>query len=109
MSALKKANKLLSSGDNFSALNEYRGLIINNLARKRDVQFNIKICNKRINRNRQGLVSRVAIFASYDGGGMVHDYVLYYLEKLHEVADLIIFVCDNVLSANEQSKIHKHC
>ncbi len=47
---------------------------------------------------------RLAIFASYDGNCIVNDYVVYYLNELNKVSD-IIFVADNSLNETEQEKI----
>ena len=59
-------------------------------------------------------MKRVAIFASYNKQGIISEYVLYYLRGLREVADCIIFIADNEVSASEQKKlegivIYKEC
>lgn len=48
---------------------------------------------------------RVAVMASYDGKGKIADYVIYYLQELHKVADAIIFVTDNEVYEEEVDKI----
>lgn len=50
-------------------------------------------------------MTRVAVFASYDKDGIVHDYVLGYLKYLKEVSDKIIFIADNYASEQEKNKI----
>jgi lipopolysaccharide biosynthesis protein len=50
-------------------------------------------------------MSRIAIFASYDKNGMVHDYVLNYLRYLKDVVDKIIFIADNPADKQEQDKL----
>lgn len=50
-------------------------------------------------------MNRIAIFASYDKDGIVHDYVLGYLRYLKEVADKIIFIADNYADEYEQNKL----
>ena len=37
-------------------------------------------------------MTRLVIFASYDKSGIVHDYVITYLNRLKQVADKIIFI-----------------
>ena len=54
-------------------------------------------------------MKRLAIFASYDNKGMVHDYVLSYLRFLKEIADKIIFVADNEVLPEEQAKLKNLC
>ena len=50
-------------------------------------------------------MGRIAIFASYDKQGIVHDYVITYLKKLKQVADKIIFIADNDVKDLEKNKI----
>lgn len=45
---------------------------------------------------------RVAVFASYDGQGVVREYVLYYLKELRKVVDAIVFVADNAPASEEE-------
>lgn len=45
------------------------------------------------------------IFASYDKDSIIDDYVVYYLNELAKIGD-IIFVCDNDLSETESQKIN---
>lgn len=51
-------------------------------------------------------MSRIAVFASYDKDGIVHDYILGYLRYLKEVADKIIFIADNYADKQEQNKLN---
>ncbi len=48
---------------------------------------------------------RVAIFAAYDGKGIIHNYVLAYLHKLATVCDKIIFIADNPTTAQQKAKL----
>lgn len=50
-------------------------------------------------------VKRIVIMASYNGKGKIADYVVYYLQELHKVADAIIFVADNEVYKEEVDKI----
>lgn len=50
-------------------------------------------------------MNRIAVFASYDKDGIVHDYILGYLRYLKEVADKIIFIADNYADKQEQNKL----
>lgn len=57
---------------------------------------------------------RTVVFASYSKQGIIADYILFYLRGLQEVADRIIFIADNEISAPEQEKlegivIYKEC
>ena len=49
---------------------------------------------------------RVAVFATFDKDGIVHDYVLSYLKKLKSIADKIVFVADNETSESERQKLN---
>lgn len=49
-------------------------------------------------------MKRLAIFAHWDKDNLIEDYVLYYLQKLKKVAD-IIFVSDGDIEVSELSKI----
>lgn len=51
-------------------------------------------------------MKRLAIFAFYNGKGLINDYVVTYLEYLKEVSDIIIFVADNEPNVKELSKIY---
>lgn len=51
-------------------------------------------------------MKRLAIFAFYNGKGLINDYVVTYLEYLKEVSDSIIFVADNEPNIKELSKIY---
>ena len=53
-------------------------------------------------RNVPSTTGRVAIFASYDGRGIVRDYVLYYLSELKKEVDAIVFVADNAPASEEE-------
>lgn len=48
---------------------------------------------------------RIAIFAHYDKDNIIDDYVIFYLNRLKEVAQKIIFVSACSLIQDEQSKI----
>lgn len=50
-------------------------------------------------------MSTVAIFASYDQNGVVHDYVLAYLRYLRQVCDQILFIADNQSTPSEKKKL----
>lgn len=50
-------------------------------------------------------MSRVAIFASFDKDGIVHDYVISYLKRLKRVAEKIIFISDNNAKNEEIKKL----
>ncbi len=51
-------------------------------------------------------MKRLAIFAFYNGKGLINDYVVTYLKYLREVSDSIIFVADNEPNVKELSKIY---
>ena len=51
-------------------------------------------------------MKRLAIFAFYNGKGLINDYVVTYLKYLKEVSDNIIFVADNEPNVKELSKIY---
>jgi lipopolysaccharide biosynthesis protein len=51
-------------------------------------------------------MKRLAIFAGYDKDKIIDDYVIYYLEKLKQVSD-IIFVYDNRFPHSELKKVQK--
>lgn len=48
----------------------------------------------------------LVIFASYDKSGIVHDYVITYLNRLKQVADKIIFIADNEATETEKQKLN---
>lgn len=50
-------------------------------------------------------MKRLAIFAFYNGKGLINDYVVTYLKYLKEVSDSIIFVADNEPNVKDLSKI----
>lgn len=49
--------------------------------------------------------SRIAIFASYSAENMISREVIYYLQKLKEIVDGIVFIADNDLPTNELEKL----
>jgi lipopolysaccharide biosynthesis protein len=51
-------------------------------------------------------MKRVAIFAHYDKNNIIDDYVVFYLKKLKEVVDSIIFVSDSKIKQEELDKIN---
>ncbi len=51
-------------------------------------------------------MKRLAIFACYNGKGLINDYVVTYLKYLKELSDSIIFVADNEPNVKELSKIY---
>lgn len=52
------------------------------------------------------MTRRIVVFAAFDKGGIVHNYVLTYLKKLKAVADKIIFIADNEASETERQKLN---
>ena len=52
-------------------------------------------------------IRRIAVFASYSGDGRIADYVVYYLQELRKVVDVIAFVADNTIYLEELQKIEK--
>ena len=50
-------------------------------------------------------MTKIAVFASYDKDGIIHDYVLEYCKYLKEVVDKIIFIADNHADKKEQNKL----
>ena len=50
-------------------------------------------------------MERIAIFASFDAHGIIHDYVISYLKRLKKVANKIIFIMDNKVEDLEKQKI----
>lgn len=51
-------------------------------------------------------MTRIAIFASYNKQGIVHDYVINYLKRLKRVANKIIFIADNNARSDEKEKLN---
>ena len=51
-------------------------------------------------------MKRIAIFAHYDKHNLIDDYVVFYLKKLKEVVDEIIFISDCNIEKRELSKIN---
>ncbi len=51
-------------------------------------------------------MKRLAIFAFYNGKGLINDYVVTYLKYLKELSNSIIFVADNEPNVKELSKIY---
>lgn len=70
----------------------------------------IYLFNYDLAKNRQSdlntKIKRVAIYASYSNANKIEDYVIYYLSKLKEDTDLIVYVCDNPLADEEVQKIN---
>jgi len=52
------------------------------------------------------MTKRLAVFASYDRNGIVHDFVVNYLKKLRAVADTVVFVADNTADEKERAKLN---
>lgn len=52
------------------------------------------------------MTKRLAVFASYDKNGIVHDSVVSYLEKLRAVADTVVFIADNTADEKERAKLN---
>lgn len=50
--------------------------------------------------------SRIAIFASYSADNAISNEVIYYLQKLKEIVDGIVFVADSDYPANELEKLN---
>lgn len=50
---------------------------------------------------------RLAVYAAWDGNGYVDKADLYYIRALKEVADNVIYVCDNGLVAGEAEKLSR--
>lgn len=50
-------------------------------------------------------MKRLAIFAHYDGHGLVDEHVLYYLRGLQPVTDRILFISDCELKLGEAEKL----
>lgn len=50
-------------------------------------------------------MKRVCIFAHFDKDNIIDDYVIYYLRKLKEVCEYIVFVSDSDLTEQEQKKL----
>lgn len=48
---------------------------------------------------------RIVVFASFSSNGKISDYVVYYLQELHKVADTIVFIADNTVFPAELKKI----
>ncbi len=51
------------------------------------------------------MTKRLAVFASYDKNGIVHDSVVTYLKKLRAVADAVVFVADNAADGEQRAKL----
>ena len=51
-------------------------------------------------------MKRAVVFAHYDKDAIIDNYVIYYVENLKKVADIIIFVSSNNLSEEEKSKLN---
>lgn len=54
-------------------------------------------------------MNRTVIFAHYDSNNYIHSYVVYYIAKLFEISNTIIFVSDSNLTLKETQKIQKYC
>ena len=50
-------------------------------------------------------MKRAVIFAHYDKDNIIDDYVIYYIQNLKKVADIVIFVSCNNLSEGEKKKL----
>lgn len=50
---------------------------------------------------------RLAVYAAWDGNGYVDKADMYYIRALKEVADNVIYVCDNGLVAGEAEKLSR--
>ena len=50
-------------------------------------------------------MKRAAVFAHYDKDSIIDDYVIYYIENLKKIADIVIFVSCNNLSDEEKMKL----
>ncbi len=53
-------------------------------------------------------MKRVGIVSIYDSDGMLHDYLLYYIESLRVVLDKMFVVVNGVLKKEEITKIEKY-
>jgi glycosyltransferase involved in cell wall biosynthesis len=104
---IKKANSILKSGDYHRSIYEYRSIYKKNTKLGEVIRTNIQISNLRIKNYALNRTERCAIFAGYSKSNKVEDYVIYYLRKLREVCEYIIYVSDNELDSNELSKIKK--
>ena len=51
-------------------------------------------------------MKRAVVFAHYDKDAIIDDYVIYYIENLKKVSDIIIFVSCNDLSETEKNKLN---
>lgn len=51
------------------------------------------------------MTKRLAVFASYDKNGIVHDSVVTYLKQLRAVADAVVFVADNTADGEQRAKL----
>ncbi len=51
-------------------------------------------------------MKRAVIFAHYDKDSIIDDYVIYYIENLKKVADVIVFVSCNDLAEAEKNKLN---
>ena len=50
-------------------------------------------------------MKRAVVFAHYDKDSVIDDYVVYYVENLKKVADIVVFVSCNNLSEEEKQKL----
>lgn len=54
-------------------------------------------------------MNRTVIYAHYDSEDYIHSYVVYYIAKLSEISNTIIFVSDSNLSPKEIRKVEEYC
>lgn len=52
---------------------------------------------------------RITLFAHFDPHGIVDDYVLYYLARIREHSDFLMFISTSSLSGTEKSKADRYC
>lgn len=104
------ANWLFNNGDYEGALRAYQEYILLYPHFAKALEANKRACERRI-KNKNGssntnkACSKFAVFANYSAHNRVEGYVIYYLRKLREVLDYIVFVSDNELDGKEKKKL----
>ncbi|MET0592097.1 MAG: rhamnan synthesis F family protein [Polyangiaceae bacterium] len=67
------------------------------------------VCRPRSEELIYSKMRRIALFAHYDAQAQVKPYILYYLQRLREVCDDVIFISNSPLSEHEIAKTRPIC
>lgn len=103
---IKNANSLLLAGDFEKSQIEYRSIYKNNTNLSKSIESNLKITNLKARNFGKNKFERCAIFAGYSSENKIEEYVIYYLKKLKEICDFIVYSSDNNLLQIERKKLN---